>query len=206
MNGTGLPTWTANTAYVVGTRVTKVADDNTVWLVETAGTSGNAEPTWPIVAPWTVADGGVSWGLASSFRRKCVVGVYGVLTSFVTANPTLLRTGRKARPKSLTNADLPCAWLDPRRETVTHGGSIRQTTLTVPVKVAVPVPDNAEAETLLDDILDGLRDAFTLNYHAVSGFAITGQDSADEFDEPEGGVPYLVNTLLVVNTIAEGRQ
>jgi hypothetical protein len=206
VNGMGLPAWAANTAYVVGTRVTKVADDNSVWLVETAGTSGNTEPTWPTTAPWTVTDGGVSWGLASSFRRKCVVGINTVLTDFVAANPTLVRSVRKSRPKSLTNTDLPCVWLGVRREVVTHGSQIRQTTLTVPVSVAVPVPDNAEAELLLDDILDGLRDAFTLNYHAASGFAISAQEDADEADEPEGATPYLVNTIAIVNTIGEGHQ
>ncbi len=45
----------------------------------------------------------------------------------------------------------------------------------------------------------------SLGYHAASNFSITGEDSADEGDEPEGAVPYLANTLVITNSIAEGR-
>ena len=201
-----LPIWTATTVYAVGTRITPVTADGTVWLVETAGTSGAGEPTWPTNAPWTVTDGTVHWGLGSSFRAKCVAGVYTVLSDFRTANPTLLKGLWHARPKSMTNLDLPGAYLGTRRETVVHGSDIRQTTLSIPVTAVVPVPDNAEAELFMDDLMDGLRDAFTLHYHAASGFSITAQEAADEGDQPEGGVPYLANSLVIVNTIGEGRQ
>jgi hypothetical protein len=201
-----LPVWTAGTAYLVGARVTPVVADGTAWLAEVAGTSGISEPVWPTIAPWTVVDGGVTWGLASTFRARCVSGVYTVLSDLRTANPTLLKGLWKSRPKSMTNLDLPGAYLGTRREAVTHSSAIRQTTLSIPVTFVVPVPDNAEAETFMDDLMDAARDAFTLNYHAASGFSITAQDSADEGDEPEGGVPYLANSLVIVNTIAEGRQ
>jgi len=201
-----LPVWTALTAYIVGARATPVVADGTVWLVETAGTSGAAQPTWPTNAPWTVTDGTVHWGLGSSFRARCVAGDYTVLSDFRTANPTLLKGLARARPKSATNLDLPGAFLGPRREQVVHGSNIRQTTVDVPITVLVPVPDNAEAESLMDDLMDGLRDAFTLHYHAASGFSITAQTDAAEVDEPEGGVPYLANSLVISHTIAEGRQ
>jgi len=148
----------------------------------------------------------VHWGLATSFRARCVAGVYTVLSDFRTANPTLLKGLFRARPKSMTNLDLPGAYLGTRRETVFNGSDIRQTTLSIPVTAVVPVPDNAEAETFMDDLMDGLRDAFTLHYHAASNFSITAQEAADEGDQPEGGVPYLANSLVIVNTIAEGRQ
>lgn len=200
-----LPAWASGTAYLAGARVSPTVPDGTAWLAETGGTSGGTEPTWPTAEPWTVVDGGVTWGLASTFRARCVAGVYAVLTDFRSANPTLLKGLWRARPKSMTNLDLPGAYLGPRRETVAHGSQIRQTTLTVPVTAIVPVPDNAEAETFMDDLMDALRDAFTLNYHAASGFSITSQEGADDGDQPEGGVPYLANSLAIVNTIAEGR-
>src|SRR5690242_18555615 len=98
-----LPVWTAGTAYLLGARVTPVSPDGTVWLAESPGTSGGTQPTWPTHEPWTVVDGGVTWGLASSFRARCVAGVYDVLSDFRDANPTLLKGLAHARPKSMTN-------------------------------------------------------------------------------------------------------
>jgi hypothetical protein len=57
----------------------------------------------------------------------------------------------------------------------------------------------------MDAIMDGLRDAFTLAYHAANGVSITAQGVANDQDLPELGVPYLANIISIVSTVSEGR-
>lgn len=201
-----VPAWTANHTYALGARVSKVTDDGLIFQVSTAGTSGNAEPAWPSGPPWTVTDNTVVWMLASSFRQQTVTGVATVLSAFKTANPTLLVQTSSARPRSGSTFAMPGAYIDARQENTVFMHDIRQTTLTTPVVVLVNLSDNEQAEAQMDAIMDGLRDAFTLAYHATNGVSITAQAVAADTDLPELGVPYLANVIGIVSTIAEGRR
>ncbi len=200
-----VPAWRANTAYLLGARVSEVTDNGLVWQAQVGGTTGNAEPTWPTIPPWTVTDGSVTWMLASSFRQQTVAGVAVVLAAFKAANPTLLVQVQNARPRSASNFTMPGAWIDARNEVATFAHDIRFTTLTTPVVVAVQISDNVQSETLMDAIMDGLRDAFTLAYHAANGVSITAQGVANDQDLPELGMPYLANIISIVSTVSEGR-
>ncbi len=200
-----VPTWKAATAYLTGARVSKVADDGLIFQAETTGTSGNVEPTWPTVPPWTVVDSGVTWMLASSFRVQSVAGVAGVLTAFQAANPKLLVQVMTARPRGASTFTMPGAWIQARSETVTFAHDIRYTVVTIPVVVAVQVSDNEQAEAQMDAIMDGLRDAFTLAYHAATPISITAQTAAADTDLPELGMAYLANIIAIASTVQEGR-
>lgn len=201
-----VPAWTAATTYATGARVSKVTDDGLIFQASTGGISGNAEPTWPTVPPWTVADNTVTWMSASSFRQQTVTGVATTLAAFQAANPTLLVQVQNARPRSGSNFTMPGAYIDARQESTVFMHDIRQTTLTTPVVVLVQISDNVQAEAQMDAIMDGLRDAFTLAYHSTNSVSITAQAVATDTDLPELGVPYLANVIGIVSTIAEGRR
>ena len=200
-----VPAWTANHVYAIGARVSKVTNDGLIFQASVAGTSGNAQPTWPSAPPWTVVDNTVTWMLASSFRQQVVAGVATVLAAFQTANPTLLVQTMTARPRSGSTFTMPGAYIDARNETTIFMHDIRQTTLTTPIVVLVQISDNQQAEAQMDAIMDGLRDAFTLAYHAANAVSISAQAVATDTDLPELGVPYLANVIGIVSTIAEGR-
>ena len=200
-----IPAWTALTAYVLGTRVTPVTTDGTVWEVETAGTSGAAEPTWPTNFPWTVVDGTVTWGKASSFRAQSVTGIYGTLTDFATANPTMLAAVYVARPRGAVASALPHAYIGDRPESIVHANQIRQRALAVSVVLVDSVPDNAEALVRMDQLIDGLVDAFTRDYHSASGYSITVETGSIQIPDEEPGASLYAEVLTISSTIGEGR-
>ncbi len=199
------PVWQPTHAYALGTRITPVTPDGTNWLVEVPGTSGNTEPVWPTVQPWTIVDSGVTWGLASSFRQQTVTGILAVLTAFQSANPTTLSGIYAARPKSVTNADLPCAYIESRPETIIHPHDIRTRTLSVPVVLQDWIPDNFAALLRMDALIDGLVDAFTLNYHAAGGYSITVETDTSPLVQEEQGSPTYNEVITISSVITEGR-
>jgi hypothetical protein len=183
------PVWQANHAYLVTARVTPTVPDGTVWWVTVAGTSGNAEPTWPTTEPWTVTDGGVTWALASSERARQAAGLYASLVTFKAANPTLLVGISASRPKSLSASSMPFAYVGDRDESMSVGAHIRQRNFTgLQVIVCDVVPDNAEAETRMDFLVDGLVDLFTKNYHSAGPRDLTQPSAVNGFQPPEEGL------------------
>lgn len=54
-------TWLPNTAYIIGQRVRRAADDPFVWECIDAGTSGAVEPAWDADEGDTTVDNGVEW-------------------------------------------------------------------------------------------------------------------------------------------------
>lgn len=200
------PAWIANTAYLAGARVTKVTTDGTVWESVGAGTTGNAEPTWPTVAPWTVVDGTITWGLASSFRQQFVAGIGTVITNFIAANPTLLRQFWAARPKSGTNATAPYAYLADRPETIEHRHDIRIRTITANLVLVDTVPDNLQALARADARVDGIVDALTLNFHAAGAPSITVETGTTQIPDQEPGDSLYAEVIAVSGQLTEGRD
>ena len=201
-----LPIWAATTAYVVGTRVTPVVPDGTVWWVETAGTSGAAQPTWPTTQPWTVTDGTVVWGRATSFRMTLVAGAYAQLGAFMVANPKLLLQRLTARPRSASTTAKPYAYIGSRPELIATGGQIRQRAASVQIVLVDNTPDNEEALTRMDELVDGLVDWFTKYFHAAGAPTISGAVATDPIPEEEAGQGLYSEVLTVSFGLAEGRQ
>ncbi len=200
-----IPAWQATHVYVLGTRVTPVTVNGTVWLVETAGTSAGTEPTWPIVQPWTVVDGTVTWGRASSFRQNFVSGIGTVIDAFITANPTMLKAYLPARPKSGVSQSTPYAYLSDRPETITHAHDIRTRTISATVALVDVIPDNEEALARMDSLIDGLVDTFTLNFHAAGAPSITVEEATAQVSDQEPGASLYEEILTISGTLTEGR-
>lgn len=62
--GPGLPippSWTASTAFSVGSTTVPVPANGYIYECTTAGTTGSSQPTWPITTGATVTDGSVVW-------------------------------------------------------------------------------------------------------------------------------------------------
>ncbi len=199
-----IPAWLPNHAYIAGTRVTPVSVDGTVWLVETAGTSAGTEPVWPTTTPWTVTDGSVSWGKASSFRQNFVSGIGTVLGDFITANPTMLKAYLPARPESGVAQSTPYAYLADRPETITHGSQIRTRIIRASVAIVDVIPDNEEALARMDGLIDGLVDTFTLNFHAAGAPSITVEEGANQVGDQEPGASLYEEVLTISGTLSQG--
>ncbi len=184
------PAWQANHTYLVTARVTKVVPDGTAWWATSAtGVSGNTEPTWPTVEPWTVTDGTVTWSLASSERQQQVAGLLAVLTTFQAANTGILTAISASRPRSLTNMSMPCAYIGDRDEQMDVGAHIRTRTFSgLQVVVCDVTPSNIESEARMDFLVDGLVDAFTKYYHAADGRSLTQPSGVNGFQPPEEGL------------------
>lgn len=56
-----LPVWEASTAYTLGQTREPTPNNDFRYVVDTAGTSGATQPTWPTTIGSTVVDGGVLW-------------------------------------------------------------------------------------------------------------------------------------------------
>jgi hypothetical protein len=99
-------------------------------------------------------------------RSDFVAGLVSVLNTYKTAHPTLLRGVYTARPEG-SAFEKPCAYVGARDESVTHDSGLRTRTfdgLTVWVLDTFPV--NQETSDRMDDLVDGLMDAFTAAPHA----------------------------------------
>lgn len=196
-----LPVWTATTAVLTGKLVSKVTTDGTAWVASVAGTTGASEPTWPTNEPWSVADGTTAWNLTTSFRTNWMDGLVTVLTNFRDANPNLLKGIRSARPKSMTNVDLPCAYIDGSDEQTTYGLQLVTRAITGLSVVIVDVtPDNIEAEDRMDVLIDGLVGAFLGAFHAIDGKSILQYSAVNSLSFEEGGIPYLAYSISLGGT------
>lgn len=187
-----LPVWTAATAVLTGKLVSKVAPDGTAWIATSAGTTGVTEPVWPVTEPWTVVDGTTGWTITTSFRTLSTAGVLAVLTTFRDANPNLLKGLSPERPKSLTNLDLPGAYLTGADEQITFPGTqmFQRTLSGLSLMLVDMIPDNIEAGARMDVLVDGIVGAFVLAFHGVSGTSILQPTATVEVPLDEGGIPY----------------
>jgi hypothetical protein len=186
-----LPVWTALTAVLAGKLVSKVTPDGTAWVATATGTTGAVEPAWPTTDPWTVADGSIGWAITTAFRTLSTAGVLATLTNFRNANPNLLKGLAPERPKSLTNLDLPGAYITGADETVTYGQQLETRTLNgLSVMLVDVVPDNIEAGARMDVLVDGIVGAFAAAFHAIDGKSILQLTSVTDVPLDEGGIPY----------------
>ena len=141
--------------------------------------------------------------MATTFRTDTVTGIEAVLTTFRTANPTLLLGVHRARPESFP--DLPAAYISNRPESITHDSGTRTRTMQPSVVVVRRITDNEEAMAAFDTLVDLLVDAFT----AVPQFAagtIWDQLAVTDEDAPFGDYDFAAVRFTFGDvSIMEGR-
>lgn len=196
------PAWAQGT-YLPFARVSATA--GLVFQTIAGGTTGATEPTWPTAAPWTVSDGSVTWTVASSFRQQQVAGLVTLLTTFRSANPTMLKSIRLTRPEAM--ADVPAAFVGARDEAVAQDGGLRTRRFATSIVLVDRVANNVETENRMDALIDAILDLLSANPHAASGQTIVSPTAVNEYALPEGqNVEYLANEIVLGETqTQEGR-
>ena len=205
------PNWVANTAYVVPAVVIPTASvfAGYTWRCTTAGTSAATEPTWPdpTITP-TITDGGVTWSVGTGFRQAVQYGIAGIVTTFQTANPTIIRSVKTVRPGSYGTVSLPCFFIGDLTEQITHANGVRTRTM---AGFSAYLVDNLgtieDSNDRMNFAADALTDLFTLNYHAAGGLAIFQQTGTSDSEATDGkGVILPAMEFMFAETkIAEGR-
>lgn len=134
--------------------------------------------------------------MASTFRSDAAAALLGLLTTYQTANPTLLRKVSRTRPSSV--GETPAAWIGDLSESIRHTANIRQRTFTIPVVIVDQLADSDETADRMDDLVDALIDVFTAAPHAVSGATLVEPTGVTEveIDGPFHGVAIAVSGLI----------
>ncbi len=202
--------WLPNYSYLAGAVVTE-STGLPLWRCTTAGTSGGSEPTWPTASPWTVTDGGtLVWTLNTTFRQDVRAGIVTTLTTFKTANPTLLRHIWKVRPESFGLGDLPAMTVGNLTEDIATANGIRQRQMSgFTVEITDNVADNTETSNRGDLLVDAIMDFLTAAYHMASGTSIVepiGVTDGDTGAIGEGTNLFWYSQIISFRAyIAEGR-
>jgi hypothetical protein len=208
------PYWTASTAYVVPAVVipTSATFAGYTWRCTTPGTTGLTEPVWPdpTLGTTTVTDGTVVWSVGTGFRQAIQYGIYNLVQTFATANPTVIRSVRTVRPPSFeASTSLPVFFIGDLNETITHANGIRTRIVSgFSCYLVDAIGTITDSNDRMNFAADVLTDLFTLNYHAINGTSIFQQTgTADfEFPDPKGGPVFPALEFTFAETeIAEGR-
>lgn len=201
--------WTASTAYTPTAVIIPTAFGGYTWRCTTGGTSGLVEPAWPAdpsVTP-TVNDGTVVWSVGTGFRQALQAGFVTIATTFMNANPTLLRQVRTVRPRSLTNVDLPCLFLGDLNESVSTGQGLRTRTFGGFSAFYVDfLGEQAESNDRLNFAADAFADYWTASYHMANGRSIFTHSETRDTEFNEGGVIYpALEFVFAPTSVMEGR-
>ena len=204
------PYWQANTAYSLLAVVIPTTFGGYTWRCTTAGTSGNAEPTWPdpTVTP-TVTDGTVVWSVGTGARQAYQSGVRSLVVNFAAANPTIVRSVRTVRPYSFANTELPCFYIGDMSESDT----VDQGTWTRAFSgFSGFLVDNAgsvdESNDRMNFAADALGDLFVINPHAASGrslFSLTAIRDTEVTDGQGAAVYPALEFVFGSASVLEGR-
>lgn len=106
--------------------------------------------------------------MATTARQDVVTGLLSVLSAYRAANPTLLRKVFPRKPGGF--AELPAAYVGDLDETILHTSGTRQRTFVGATVVIVDTfSDKEDGPDRLDQLVDGLVDAFTAAPSAIAG-------------------------------------
>lgn len=205
------PYWKAATVYALTAVVIPTTFGGYTWRCTTAGTSGNAEPSWPTdpsTTP-TVTDGTVTWSVGTGFRQAVQSGLLSVVTAFAHANPTILRTVRSVRPLSFVNSELPTFYIGDMSESIATTQGIRTRTFSGFSCFLVDAPGATnESNDRMNFAADVLADLFTANLHAANGRSIVQHVATTDTQEQDGSGANTYPALEFAfgsTTVAEGR-
>jgi hypothetical protein len=137
--------------------------------------------------------------MATTFRSDVAGAIQTLLTTYQTANPTLLRQVHRSRPSQVT--ETPSSWIGEITETLQHTSGVRFRRFSIPVIVVDMLADNSETLNRLDDLVDALVDVFTANPQVIANTLIEPVAVSEvEIDGPYHGV-----AISVSGQIQEGR-
>lgn len=210
MAGLWTPTWQANHAYLATAVVIPTTFTEYTWRCTTAGTSAGTEPTWPVdpsVTP-TVTDGSVVWTVGTGFRQAIQAGIVSMLTSFIAANPTIIRTVRTVRPRSFTTADLPVFYVGDLNETIASSPGVRTRTVTgFSCYLVDSMGEQQESNDRMNFAVDALTDLFTENPHIISGRSLFKHTATIDTEEADGPTIFpAVEFQFAEAVVQEGRN
>ena len=202
------PYWKAATAYTLTAVVIPTTFGGYTWRCTTAGTSGNAEPSWPAdpsMTP-TVNDGTVVWSVGTGFRQALQAGIVSVVSTFAQANPTIVRSIQPVKP-TFANVELPCFYIGDLAESISHANGIRTRTFSGFSCFLVDAMGSIrESGGRMDFAADVLTDLFTANVHGASGRSILQHVATNDTEESDAGIIYPALQFLFAETkVAEGR-
>lgn len=133
-------------------------------------------------------------------RVEFVAGLMSVLSTYKTANPTLLRGVYTARPDGPA-FEKPCAYVGSRDEATTHDSGLRtRTFLGLTVWVLDTFPVDQQTLDRMDTLVDGLQDAFTAAPHAGGTNTVISVTSVADTEVTMGDAIY----RAAVFTFAQG--
>lgn len=141
----------------------------------------------------------------STFRADLVDALYDLLTTYQTANPTLLRRVYRTRPAAF--AELPSAFVGGRPETITHTSGTRERAIAPSVVVVDTFSgDNQETGDRMDILMDDLIDVFTAGVRQI-GNALIEPTAVTPGEIEASGAIYRAESIEFARTsIREGRS
>lgn len=123
------------------------------------------------------------------FRSDVTAALVAVAQTYQTANPTLLRDVKSARPGGF--GETPCAFVATRNETVLlPGGDVLQRIIRPVLFVVDKATDNIEAADRMDDLADALLLEYVAAKHQVSGSTLLSPVGLEDVELEVGTVSY----------------
>lgn len=143
--------------------------------------------------------------MATTFRAATRTGLYGLLTGFQTANPTLLIHTYRRRPGSFT--DESTGYVGSMNESIRHDAGIRARSL-APTIVLVLRQSEPSSETAdeMDTLVDAFLDYCSARPHAINNDSVTAPTSVEDVELDAEGTFYPAVIVTFGDTlIQEGR-
>lgn len=142
--------------------------------------------------------------MTTTFRSDVAAGLYGLLSGFQAANPTMLTHAYRTRPRAL--GDRPLGFVGPRNESIIHTQGTRQRTMTGTVVFVWAWNDEQETADVRDDVIDAFLDYATARVHAVSNQTVTSPTAVEDVELEMDGAPYPASIVSFGETLVlEGR-
>lgn len=139
--------------------------------------------------------------MTTTFRADVRTGVATMMQAFISAHPTLLKVHWDEKPSGFTN--LPCSYLSPRPETISHDSGTRERVMSPSVTV---VKDGRQTMASFDALVDLLVDHFTTYPHIVTGTIWDRMTVEDDREEAGDGSSLPSVRFTFTNlSIREGR-
>lgn len=104
--------------------------------------------------------------MSDTFRTDTAAALVVILDAFTAANPTMLRRTFSVRPESFAT-DLPCAYLGPRPEAISHTMGTRERVMNPSIVVVGTAQLNAASMAAFDALVDAMADHLSTYAHVV---------------------------------------